>query len=172
MKKIIQKYGVISSALVVGIPLLTIPIMGTGPESFAAGEVVGYSTILVAELLILLALYSYKKEQNGLLTFGESMKLGTSIAALGGLAFGLYNVVYVLIIDPKFNEKYFAYSMGLDVNSPTFKQQFDVFMADQGFMMSVPGQFLLMFLTVFLIGFIITIVGGLIFQSKGKAVKA
>lgn len=170
MKKIIQKFGLISSALIVGIPLLTIPIMGTGPESFATGEIVGYATILVAELLILFAMYAYKKEQAGVLSFGEGLKLGSGIAALGGLAFGVYNVVYVLVIDPQFNEKYFAYSMGLDLNSPEFQQQFDAFMADQGFMISVPGQFLLMFLTVFLIGFIISVVGALVFQSKAKRI--
>lgn len=166
MKKLIIKFGLIGAALVVGIPLLSIAFTGTGTDSFAVGEIIGYSTIVIAMLLIIVAQVSYRKEQDGLLSFGDAFKIGLGISAIGGLAFGLYNTVYVLIIDPDFNEKYFAYSMGLERGTPEFEQQFAALMSEGSFMYSVGGQALLMFLTVFLIGFVVSIIGGLILQRK------
>ena len=167
MKKLIIKYGLIGAALVVGIPLLSTAITGTGPEGFEVGEIIGYSTIIIAMLLIIVAQVSYRKEHDGLLSFGDAFKIGLGISAIGGLAFGLYNTVYVLIIDPEFNEKYFAYTMGLERGTPEFEQQFSALMNEGSFMYSVGGQALLMFLTVFLIGLVVSIIGGLILQRKG-----
>lgn len=168
MKKLIIKFGLIGASLVVGIPLLSIAIVGLGPDSFAVGELIGYSTIVIAMLLIIVAQLSYRREQNGLLSFGDAFKIGLGISTIGGVAFGLYNTVYVLFIDPEFNEKYFAYSKGLERGTPEFQAQYAAAQLGNDFMFSIGGQALLMFLTVFLIGFVVSIVGGLILQRKQK----
>jgi len=168
MKNFIQKFGLISICIILGVNLVALAVFGSGEESYANGEIVGYSTILVVELLILVAIAQFKKKENGVISFGQAFKLGTGIAALGGLAFAAYNVVYVLYIDSLFNEKYFAYQEGLDINAADFAEKYAAFAAEQGFFLSVPFQTLLMFLTVFLIGLIISVIGGLVFQSKGK----
>lgn len=167
MKKLIIKFGLIGASLIVGVPLLSIAIVGLGPDSFAVGELIGYSTIVIAMLLIIVAQLNYRKEQGGQLSFGDAFKIGLGISTIGGLAFGLYNTVYVLFIDPEFNEKYFAYSMGLERGTPAFQQQYAEALSGNNFMFSIEGQALLMFLTVFLIGFVISIIGGLILQRKG-----
>lgn len=164
MKKLIIKFGLIGAALVVGIPLLSTAF--TGLDGFAVGELIGYSTIVVAMLFIIPAQVSYRKEQDGLLSFGDAFKIGLGISTIGGLAFGLYNTVYVLIIDPEFNEKYFAYEMGLERGTAEFEKQYAALMEGGSFMYSVGGQAILMFLTVFLIGFVVSIIGGLILQRK------
>lgn len=168
MKKLIIKFGLIGAALVVGIPLLSIAFIGTGADSLALGEIIGYSTMVIAMLMILIVQANYRKEQEGLLSFGDAFKIGLGISAIGGLAFGLYNTVYVLWIDPEFNEKYFAYSMGLDRGTPSFQQQYAEAMSGSNFMYSISGQAILMYLTVFLIGFVVSIIGGLILQRKQK----
>lgn len=172
MKAFIQKFGIISVAIIFGVNLISIAILGVGGESYGMGEIIGYATILVAELLILVAIAQYKKQQGGVITFGQAFKLGIGIAALGGLAFGLYNVIYILWIDPLFNERYFAYSMNLDMNAPDFADQYAAFAAEQGFFLSISFQTFLMFMTVFLIGLVISVIGGLVFQSKGKVTTA
>ena len=150
----------------VGIPLLSIAFVGLGPDGYAIGELIGYSTIVIAMLLIIVAQVNYRKEQDGQLSFGEAFKIGIGISTIGGLAFGLYNTVYVLWIDPEFNEKYFAYSMGLERGTADFQQQYAAAMSGSNFMYSIGGQALLMFLTVFLIGFVVSIIGGLMLQRK------
>ena len=167
MKKRILTTAAIGSALMVGIPFLSIFVMGTGPETFRIGEVIGYSTIIIAMALIFFAIRSFRDEENaGLLSFGEGMKIGTAIAALGGLAFGLYNLLYVLVIDPDFTEKYLAYTSGLEAGSPEVAAKVAEMKEAYGFWMTVEGQTITMFMTVFLIGFIITVISSLILQNK------
>lgn len=168
MKTLIQKFGLISVAIIFGVNLISLAIFGTGEEAYGTGELIGYSTIIIAELMILVAIGQHKKENGGRISFGQAFRLGIGIASLGGLAFAIYNVVYVLYIDPLFNERYFAYQNGLDMAAADFADKYAAFAAEQGFFLSIPFQTLLMFLTVFLIGLIISVVGGLIFQSKGK----
>ncbi|MEO1216548.1 MAG: DUF4199 domain-containing protein [Bacteroidota bacterium] len=167
MKKRIFKTAAIGSALMVGIPLLSLIFIGTGPESFTIGEVIGYSTIFIAMALIFFAIRSFRDDENGgLLSFGEGMKIGTAIAALGGLAFGLYNLLYVLVIDPDFTEKYLAYTSGLETGSPEVAAKVVEMKEAYGFWMTVEGQTVTMFMTVFLIGFIITVISSIILQNK------
>lgn len=167
MKKRIINTGLIASALVVGIPALSLLFTGTGKESFEVGEYIGYGTIIVAMALIFFAIRSFKVEENqGRLSFGEGMKMGTAIAAIGGLAFAIYNYVYVVWIDPDFMEAYISYSTGLEVGSEALKEHIATAYETDPFFMSLTGQSVLMFLTVFLIGFIITVISSLILKSS------
>ncbi len=172
MKTFIQKFGLISVAIIFGVNLISLAIFGTGESSYGIGELIGYSTIIIAELMILVAIGQYKKQNDGVISFGQAFKLGLGIATLGGLAFAIYNVIYVLVIDPLFNERYFAYQNDLDMNAADFAEQYAAFAAEQGFFLSIPFQTFLMFMTVFLIGLIISVIGGLVFQSKGKVTAA
>lgn len=173
MKRLVLKYGLIGAALLVGIQLLAIPFIGLGPDTYAIGEVIGYSSILVAMLLILIAQYTYKKNENeGVMSFGEGFKLGTMIATIGGLAFGFYNLIYVLFIEPDFLMQYFSYIENVALDAADFEARYQAYVDSQGFWATIGGQSLLMFLTVFLIGFVISIIGALIFQSKAKMAQA
>jgi len=173
MKKIFIKYGLIAGLIVVGVPVVLSLFTGFGPESFAIGEIIGYASIIVAMATVYFAMRQYRDNLNeGRLSFGRGLKIGTVISAIGGIAFAIYNVVFVTWIMPDFNEQYFAYSMGLEVGTPEFESQFAAMMESNGFMYSLLGGTILMFLTVFLIGFIISVISALILQSKPKIAQA
>lgn len=167
MKKLIIKFGLIGAVLMVGLGFVSVSLVGSGPDGYSTGEIIGYTSILVAMSLIVVAQINYRKEQDGVLSLGEAFKIGLGISSIGGLAFGLYNAIYVLWIDPDFMRNYFAYSEQIDVTGPGFEARFQEYMDGYGIFATTFGQSLLMFLTVFLIGFVITIVGGLILQRKG-----
>jgi hypothetical protein len=167
MKKSILKYGYISSLIVVGVPVITSMILGFGAESFGKGEIIGYASMVVAMGTVYFAMRHYRDEVNqGDMSFEQGLKIGSLISVMAGLAFAAYNLVFVVWIMPDFNEQYFAYSTGLEVGSVEFKSQYDTMMAENGFMFSVTGGTLLMFLTVFLIGFIESVVSALIVKRK------
>ncbi|WP_420387743.1 DUF4199 domain-containing protein [Roseivirga sp.] len=167
MKKLIIKFGLIGAVLMVGLGFVSVSLVGSGPDGYSTGEIIGYTSILVAMSLIVVAQINYRKEQEGVLSFGEAFKIGLGISSIGGLAFGLYNAIYVLWIDPDFMRNYFAYSEQIAVTDPGFEARFRAYMDEHGIFATTFGQSLLMFLTVFLIGFVITIVGGLILHRKG-----
>lgn len=56
--------------------------------------------------------------------------------------------------------------LGLERRTVEFQKQYAALMEGGSFMFSVGGQAILMFLTVFLIGFVVSIIGGLILQRK------
>ena len=70
---------------------------------------------------------------------------------------------------PDFNEQYFAYAEGLEIGTPEFETKFAAMMESNGFMFSVLGGTILMFVTVFLIGFIISVISALMLQRKQVA---
>lgn len=150
----------------VGLGLVSVALLGSESEGYSWGEVIGYTSILVAMLLIIVAQINYRKDQEGLLSFGEAFKIGLGISSIGGMAFGLYNAFYILVIDPDFMKNYFSYSENVSITDPTFEAKYQEYLDSFGIFASTFGQSLLMFLTVFLIGFVITIVGGLILQKK------
>ena len=166
MKKLIIKFGLIGGLLMVGFGFVSVALVGTAEGGYALGEIIGYASILVAMLLIIVAQLNYRKEQGGLLSFSEAFKIGLGISSIGGLAFGLYNAVYVLWIDPDFMRNYFAYTENIQITDPSFEAKYQVYPDSYGFFASTFGQSLLMFLTVFLIGFVISIIGGLFLQRK------
>jgi hypothetical protein len=167
MKKTVLKYGLISSVIVVGAPVLSSLFIGFGSESFGKGEVIGYTSMIVAMATVYFAMRHYRDElNNGLLSFGQGLSIGSLISVMAGVAFAIYNVVFVTWIMPDFNEQYFAYSSGLEIGSDRFEMEYANMMAENGFMFSTLGGTLLMFATVFLIGFVLSVISALIVQKK------
>jgi hypothetical protein len=167
MKKLVLKYGLISSAIVVGVPVISSLFIGFGPESFGKGEIIGYTSMIVAMATVYFAMRHYRDElNNGMLSFGQGLSIGSLISVMAGVAFAIYNVVFVTWIMPDFNEQYFAYSSGLEVGSTRFEMEYTNMMAENGFMFSTLGGTLLMFATVFLIGFVLSVISALIVQKK------
>jgi uncharacterized protein DUF4199 len=166
MKNIIKKYGLIAAMICVGFPVLSSLIVGDNPDSYDIGELVGYSSIVVAMSLVYFAMRTYRdKENNGKINFREGIKIGTFISAIGGVAFAIYNLVFVTLIDPDFNEKYFAYQMDLERGTEEFKMQFTELMETGGFMYSTTGGTILMFFTVFLIGLVLSVISSLVLKT-------
>lgn len=170
MKNIIIRYGVVACLIVVGTPLLSGLIIGFGRESFAIGELIGYTSMIVAMSTVYFAIRKYRDNLNGgALSFGTGLKIGSLISVLGGLAFAAYNILFVTVIMPDFNEQYFAYSQGIEVGSPNFEWEFNAMMESNPFMFSLLGGTLLMFVTVFLIGFVMSVISSIILQRKTMA---
>lgn len=167
MKNLIKKYGLISALIVVGVPVISNLITGYNKESFALGEIIGYTSMIVAMASVFVAMKHYRDNENhGNLSFGEGLKIGLGISVIGGLAFAIYNAVFVTWLMPDFNEQYFAYSTGLEIGSAEFDSQYATMMEENGFMFSLVGGSLLMFFTVFLIGFVESIIGAMVLKKK------
>ena len=170
MKNILIKYGGFASAVVVGFPVLTGLLVGYGPDNFALSEVIGYTSIIVAMASVYFAMKHYRDNENaGAISFGQGMKIGLAISSVGGVAFALYNLVFVTWIMPDFNEQYYAYSSGNKVGTPQFETGYAELMETQGFMFSKLGGSPLMFATVFMIGLVISLISAMILQKKAAA---
>jgi hypothetical protein len=158
-------YGVLFMAI-----CFTLSFIVFGGFGSAGQEAVGWGSIILANIFVFFGIKYYRnKVNNGQLSFGQALKLGSLITLLPSLAFGLFNVVYIAWIDPQFNEKYYA-QMVEQAKASTPPDKLAAVIADmekqKEFFSSVPMQFLVMFLSVFLIGLIFTVISAFILKRK------
>ena len=109
MKNTVIKYGLISGALISLMMILTIPFhdrIGFG----TAGLVVGYTTMVLAFLLIYFGVRSYRDTVGaGTVRFGRALAVGVLIAAVSSACYvATWEVVYFKFM-PDFMDKYSAH---------------------------------------------------------------
>lgn len=170
MQRITIKWGFISGALMVGIPLATYLLIGGGPETFKISEIIGYATIILSLLLIFIAINNYRLlQEDNRVSFGKGFLLGLSISAIAGLMFGIYNWVFVEFMQPDFMDQYYDYYIEQIKQSGKPEAQVTeevmAFEREKAMFMNTSLQFLIMFLTVFIIGGIVSIFSAAI-QSR------
>ena len=170
MKKTAIRFG--SYGILVIIALFVINWFITDGErgNFETGEVVGWTGILLSVIFVYFGLRYYRDHQNGgVLTFGEGMKLGLLIILLPSLAFGVFNFIYVQFIDPGFLDAYYNYEVE-KIKASTSGADLDNKLAqmaeDKKFFENPIVPFVAMFLSVFLVGVIVTIISALLLRRK------
>jgi hypothetical protein len=107
MKKIIITYGLIAGTIVAGMMLITMPMYNSGALKIENGELLGYSTMVIALSVIFLGVKSYRdKHSNGVISFGKGLKIGLLITLIAGLMYGLaWEYIYPQVGD-EFMQKY------------------------------------------------------------------
>jgi hypothetical protein len=105
MKKIVLTFGTISGVILSAMMLGTLPFMDQ--IGFDRGEIIGYTSMVLAFLLIYFGVRSYRDNvAGGSITFGRALKVGALIAAV---ASGWYVATWQLIyyrLTPDFVVKY------------------------------------------------------------------
>ena len=173
MKQIVLKNGLWSSLVVMGPGIAMLVIAGVPqPGDYALGEVVGYASIVLAMVFVVLGIRQYRDQVNeGVLSFPDALKVGSLITFVPSLLFGIYNLIYVEIIDPEFMEKYYQYQLDQQKASLS-PQEYEVYFqqmeAEKAMFTNHFTQFVLMFLTVFVIGFIVTVVSSFFLKKRSK----
>lgn len=171
MKASIVKYGFFSGVVVVLIPLIGHWVLGTDPDNYRMGEVIGYSAIVLSMLLIFIAVNEYKKSSPAqLIGFGNIFLIGLGISCIAGVMFGIYNWVFVTYLSPEFMDQYFAYYIENIKNSGAppseITQQITQLETEKEFFMNPLVSSAVMFFTVFGIGFIVSIISALSQSDK------
>ena len=86
MKRIVLTFGLISGAILAAMMALTLPFMDR--IGFDNAMVVGYTTMVLAFLLVFFGIRSYRDTVgNGRISFGRAMGVGLLIAAVGGTCY-------------------------------------------------------------------------------------
>lgn len=173
----ILRYGAICAGIVLGVNIVMLLLLGVPDEdSYDRDEVIGYVTIVISLLPIFFALKYYRDRlEDGRLGFWQGVGIGAGVAALPSVAFAIYNLIYMRWIDPEFSEKYLRYTLEKARESMSVEefQQYTAQIEAQQAAFSDP-LFLtaIMFLTVFLIGMLVTIVSAFVLQRKSVTSRA
>jgi hypothetical protein len=108
MKKTVLTFGVISGAIISVLMLATVPFMHK--IGFTRGMVIGYTTMVLAFLLVFFGIRSYRENVgNGSISFGRALSVGLLIMLI---ACAFYVVTWEFIyfnFMPDFADKYAAF---------------------------------------------------------------
>ncbi len=164
MKQTIFRYGFYSSLVLVGIGLISLLFMSKS-ASYGTQEVIGYLAIFLSMIFIFLGISHYRDHVNeGTLNFGEGLKVGVLILLIPSVLFGLFDVLYTEVINPSWKNEYFNHyleQMKSSVPAAEFEAERRKLEAQKEMFGSPMMQFLIMFLTVFVIGLIVAIISSL-----------
>lgn len=110
MKKIVLTFGLISGAVLSAMMLLTLPFQDQ--IGFDNGALIGYTSIVLAFLLIFFGVRSYRDNvAGGTIGFGRAFAVGAMIAAVASVCYvATWEVIYFEIA-PDFASKYQAHML-------------------------------------------------------------
>ena len=108
MKKIVLTFGLISGAILSVMMLATLPFMDA--IGFDHGEIIGYTSMVVAFLSIFFGVRSYRDNvAGGTVRFGRAFAVGALIAVVASLCYvATWEVIYFKLA-PDFMTKYQAH---------------------------------------------------------------
>ena len=168
MKKTITRYGLYGAVTICALFLLSL-FVGKN-LSYSIQEVIGYTSMIVSLSFVFFGIKHFRDQvNNGSLTFGKALLIGLAISLITAIAFGILDYIYVAYINPDFTEEYYANSLArMQEALPAAEFELKkVEMEAQKELFSSPiMSFALMSMTVFVIGFIISLISGLILQRK------
>ena len=168
MKNTIVKYG--SYGLLVALILVLLVLwLGRG-MSYSIQEVFGYVTMFASLSFIYFGIRHYRDQVNdGTVSFGKGLLIGMLISAFVGIGIGIADYIYTTMINPDFAAEYLETTlktMEAELSVEEFKIQKETLTTQMenyggsGFMAFI------MFITVIMIGFIVSLISSLILQRK------
>jgi len=107
--KLILKFGFMSGAFLSVVMLCTMPFHDQIGDRY--GMVIGYSSMLLAFLLVYFGVRSWREKAGGYVSFWQALKVGASIAAIGSACYvATWEVIYYEMM-PDFAERYAAHQI-------------------------------------------------------------
>jgi len=93
-------YGLILGAIMV---LISVTLYATG-MALEGVQWPNYLYYIIFPVIIMFAISSYKKQNNGILKLSTAIKIGLLIAIISALVYVIYGLIFNYIIDPEFME--------------------------------------------------------------------
>ncbi len=152
MKNTVVRFGAYGLLLAL---ILFLGALVFGKEAdFSTQEIIGYATMIASLSFVFFGIKHFRdKENQGVVTFGKALLIGVLISAITALGIAIADFIYTAVINPNFFEEYKATMIAQGHTEP---------IPDYGsFFMAF-----LMFATVLILGFIISLISAMLLQRK------
>ncbi|WOD45223.1 DUF4199 domain-containing protein [Hwangdonia lutea] len=152
MKTTIIKYGIFGG--ITGFVIFLSHLAFAKNLSFSTLEVLGYISIFISLSFIYFAIKHYRDHVNqGVISLGKAITVGLLISVLVGIGIGLADFIYTKFLNPNFFQDY-------------AQMLIDQGRGDEVIEITSTMGALFMLALVTVIGFIISLISGLILQRK------
>jgi len=171
MKTTVIKFGLISAAILVCLAAITTPLCLNGTLDFDKSELLGYSEMVLAYLMVFFGVRSYRENQGGgAITFGRAFTVGILITLITCAVYVIsWEIVYYNFL-PNFFETYSGHmidQMRAKGESAAAIAEMQKQLATWGELYKNPLVNVAMtFMEVFPVGLIITLVSAAILRKK------
>jgi hypothetical protein len=148
-------------------------VLGTNPDNFTMGEIVGYSVMIISSLAVVMGIKEYKQKRAPIpLGFMGALGVGLGISLIAANIFALYNWLYLEFINPTFTDTYVQYSeqqiRSSGLEPIVIEQQLEELAHYAELMSNNFTQSMLMFATVFIIGLLFSLVSSLALRTPRR----
>ena len=167
MKKTVIKFGLYS--FITGVVLFLSALVLAKDLSYGMQEVLGYSSMVISVAFVFFGIKSYRdNDNNGKISFGNALGVGMLITLFAALGFGIIDFIYTSYINPEFVEQFMTKSMealeGQYSGEELVAKKDELKNSMEG--MTSSFMAILMFVTVLLIGFVISLISSLVLHKK------
>src|SRR4030095_1403177 len=174
MKSTALRYGIYAGLVILVLAAIHVFVLMPPNISWEMAEVVGYLTMAISMIVVFMGIRYYRDHvNNGYLSFGEGLKLGALIVLVPALTFGLFDILYTRVLHPSFSVEYMAYQVE-KIKASVPADQLDQKLAKLRKNMEMFGnpfiEFLLMTITVYIVGLIVTIISALALRRRKPVV--
>lgn len=170
MKQTVFRYGMYAALLIVVLAAVNLFIVAKYAD-YTTQEVAGYLAIVLSMIFVFLGIRQYRDKVNaGNLSFGEGLKIGLLITLVPAVFFGLFDMLYTEVLNPSWKDDYYNhYTQQLRTSLPADQLESELQKLEK--QRETYGKpiflFIIMFLTVFIIGMITSIISALSLR-RGK----
>jgi len=171
MKNTIIKYG-IRAFIAASVLFLSGFLIGKQVDlDFDTMAIFGYASMVLSLLFVFFGIKHFRDHVNdGKVTLGKAIIIGLLISLFAAVGFGIVDYIYTTSINPDFAIEYKDYTItqlqDANLSAEELKTKTDELEASMGMMSSPTVLAFIMFATVMIIGFIISLISGLILQRK------
>jgi Ca2+/Na+ antiporter len=172
MKQVVFRYSIITTLVILVLGAIQLFVLMPATD-YKTAEVTGYLTIVLAMIFIFFGIKKYRELNDGILSFGQGLKVGLLIALMPAVCFGLFDLLYTEVINPSWGEDYFQYHLQ-QVRESTPTDQVSAKIQKLEEQKETYGKpyilFMIMFLTVFIIGAMVAIISALTLRRSRPAI--
>ena len=168
MKKTVIKYGTYS--LLTATILFFLALFLGEKLDYSTQEIIGYTSMIVSLSFVYFGIKYYRNNINeGKISFGIALQIGILISLFAGLGFGVIDYLYTTVINPDFATEYLNKTLETMKTSLTF-EEYEIKSVELRKQMEAYGgsgfMAFIMFVTVLIIGFILSLLSALFLSRK------
>src|SRR5437773_10172292 len=169
MKKTVLTFGLIGGAIMAAMMFATLPFVDK--IGFDKGEIIGYTTMILAFMLVFFGIRSYRENvSGGRITFGRAFAVGILITLVACVCYVVaWEIIYFKFM-PEFVDKYASYMVEKVKASGASQQVIDAKLQEmKNFRAMYNNPFInaaISFFEPFPIAFIVTLISAAIFMKK------
>jgi hypothetical protein len=166
MKKTVIKFGLFG--FITAIILFFLALTLGQDLSFETQEILGYSSMVVSLVFVFFGIKTYRdKENNGRIGFGKALAIGMLITLFAAIGFAVIDYIYTSYINPEFVDQFIGHQLKVAETSLSGEELVAKKEEIESYKdMSSAAMALLMFATVILIGFVISLISSLVLNKK------